>query len=52
MLNAIFADLDCKSEKKPNNPATIDGVIVFLDNTILPPPNYIINSGMVSTPIG
>ena len=44
-LNAIFADLDCKSESKPNNPETIEGIVEFLDNTILPPPNYIVNSG-------
>ena len=44
-LNAIFADLDCKSASKPNNPESIDGVVEFLDSTILPPPNYIVNSG-------
>ena len=44
-LNAIFADLDCRSKNKPNNPETIEGIIEFLDSTILPPPNYLINSG-------
>ncbi len=44
-LNAIFLDLDGQSEKKPNNPETVEGLLKFLDGTILPPPNYIIRSG-------
>lgn len=44
-LNALFLDLDGKSEKKPNNPETVEELIKFLDDTILPPPNYIIKSG-------
>ena len=44
-LNAIFADLDCRSKSKPNNPETVEGIIEFLDSTILPPPNYIVHSG-------
>jgi len=43
-LNAVFADLDCRSESKPNNPETVAELIKFLDGTILPPPNYIIGS--------
>lgn len=44
-LNAVFADLDCKSVTKPNNPDTVAELIKFLDNTILPAPNYIVSSG-------
>lgn len=44
-LRAIFADLDCRSKNKPNNPETLKGIIEFLDSTILPPPNYIVDSG-------
>lgn len=44
-LNAVFLDLDGKNEKKPNNPDTAEELIEFLENTILPSPNYIVGSG-------
>ena len=44
-LNAVFLDLDGRSEKKPNNPESVEELVSFLDNTLLPSPNFIVRSG-------